>query len=298
MTRAGRRIAIAVTVVAGVTLILAPSAMARRTGLFADVGVLNSKGYNVSISAERWKRPRRHAKVFVTVQGSPIGGLALSSYQAPARLTRHHLRANLGDFGEINLRFHPTKRHHALRSEARLAPEPGVLAERLSRQLIGCGVSFGGPEGRFKGRIRFRGEDGYVRIRAHKARGSISSAELDCSNVKSGHGVALDAASGRLRFEADRYRRVHSGSLFVAKQKEKAGRVGITRIALAGAHKKAFSFDFNPNRAHVAPEGETMTGTADLTPSGQWTGSLAVSFPGAPDVPLAGPEFSARLGRF
>lgn len=295
--RSGRRywaIGTSALVVVATALVLSSIAEAHRTGLLGEVQVKASNGYEVFIDAVRWKHPRKPGKIFVTAENLDTFS-SWSTYEARARLTRHHLKANLGAFGRISLRYRPA-RGSQLAARAK-APEPGALFTKLNQQFNRCAVSIDGSTGRFKGRIRFRGEDGYTRVRAHKAHGFISPTTESCSDVKPQHGVALDAGSGSVRFEADRLRG-SKHALYLAKEKESAGRVAIARMALDGGPRSSFIYGVNPDRAHVAPGGETMTGSARLTPAGQWTGSLAVNFPGDPDVPLAGPEFSAQLGHF
>ena len=172
---------------------------------------------------------------------------------------------------------------------------------RFVDRLAGCGVGLNGTHGRFTGRIRFRGEDGYVRIRASRARGFISPATQGCSEGDPFHGVALDARSGSVSFEADHFRG-DPGALFLARARERVDNVRIQRYAIGGTpDADAFTYDHGLTTAHVAPppdRDEPFSGSADLIASGEWSGSLSVSFPGAPDIALAGAGFAARLGRF
>jgi hypothetical protein len=289
-----RRFAVAAAALATVAvtaLVGSASASAGRTGLYGEVEVKASNGYHVSIGAHRWKH--RRGKVSVVVRK----GYAWSMYTAHGRVSRHRLKANLGDFGRIRLRYHPKERRQAPSMRAPAMSVPGSLVNGLFQRLLGCGVSIDDTGGRFKGRIRFHGEDGYTRVRANRARGFISPATTGCSKIGPVHGVALDARSDSLRFEADRFRG-ESGALLLASEREDAGRVAIRRIAIEGGRKSWFTFDPNLTSAHLEPTGSAFVGTADLSSSNEWTGTLAASFPGDPSVPLAGPEFIAGLGRF
>lgn len=111
------------------------------------------------------------------------GSFALSSsvYVAHAKVTRHHLKADLGKFGKISLRYHARSQRQAMTAAASKAPKPGSIAARFFQRLLGCAVLFEPTKGVFKGRIRFRGEGGYTRVRAHRAHGTISPATLECS---------------------------------------------------------------------------------------------------------------------
>ncbi len=287
-----RGLGAAVVAVALAGLLFSPTALAKKTGLYAGVKVKTSNGYSAYISAERWKHPRRRGRVWVNIQK----GNALSSYMARATLTRRHLKANLGRFGEISLRYRQTNRHRALESKA-LESSGDPLANYLFQRLIGCAVIFDGATGQFRGRIRFRGEGGYTRVRAGRAHGFIEPATLNCSQPHVPHGVALDAGSGSLRFEADHFRG-QTGALFIAFQTEQVGAVTVRRLALDTGPEGSFTYAPDLSTAHVAPPKDAFSGSADFTSPEQWIGMLKTSFPGDPDLSLAGAQFTARLRRF
>jgi hypothetical protein len=283
-------------------LALSPSALAYKTGLYAHVGVKASNGYKIYIAAERWKHPRRRGKLWVTIQKKrrTVDSSVFSSesvYMTHAKLTRRHLKADLGKFGRISLRYHPGKRRQAMRALAPKAPEPGSIATTFFQRLLGCTVGSEVTRGVFKGRLRFRGEGGYTRVRARQTHGSISPATASCSKVKPSHGIGLDAKSGSVGFEADHYPH-DKNPLFFAEERDQVGRVAITRMAINVGGANSFTFPANLSTAHVALSKGPIAGSADLTSTNQWMGSLAASFPGAPHVPLAGLGFSARLGHF
>jgi hypothetical protein len=289
-------------VVALSALASSPSALAHKTGLWAHVGVKASNGYKIYIGAERWKHPLRRGKLWVTIQKKrrTVDSSVFSSesvYVTHAKLTRHHLKADLGKFGRISLRYHPGKQRQAMTPKASKAPQPGSIATRFFQRQLGCSVASEVTRGVFKGRIRFRGEGGYTRVRARQTHGSISSATAYCSKVKPSHGIALDAGSGPVRFEADHYPH-DKNPFFFAEERERVGRVAITRRAINVGGANSFTFPANLSTAHVAVSKGPIAGSADLTSTDQWTGSLAASFPGDPHVPLAGPEFSVQLGHF
>lgn len=293
MIQSSRRVALlacGVLVLSGMAI--TSSASAARRGLFGEIDLRGSNGYHVSIVAHRWTHPRSRGEVSLTVSKN----FGISSYTARGRLTRHRLKANLGSFGRIRVRYHPNARPTQA-EQLRAVPPSGSLINRYAQQFGGCAVSFDGSDGRFKGRIRFFGEDGYTRIRTRRARGFISAGTESCSKVKRVHGVALDAKSDSVTFEADHLRK-QRGAAFLAREREQAGPVTIRRLALGGGRGNSFTYDPGLNSAHVKPIADAFSGSADLASSGAWAGSLAVSFPGAPDVPLAGPGFEARLGRF
>jgi hypothetical protein len=87
---------------------------------------------------------------------------------------------------------------------------------------------------------------------------------------------------------------------FLALAVERAKGVDIIRIAGASAPSGDFVFDNAFSSATLTPPAPfsgsaIFQRNADGTIS--WAGSLAVSFPGMPDVPLVGPQFETTLGR-
>jgi hypothetical protein len=220
-----------------------------------------------------------------------------SLYTARAKLTRHGFEARLGRFGRIGVRFQEGARIDSI--EGVLAHRHGRLAKAFAPSgLILCDrISTSGWNGRFKGRIRFRGEDGYVRVRTRSAHGFMGTVGAKCGDGRQVHGVALDARSDGVRFEAMRVRPQWGSRGFLATEKEHVGEVEIRRLAYGFGPKSSFTFDPAFTSAHVEPPGPLFSGFADFASPTQWTGPLGVSFPGDPDVPLAGAGFSARLKR-
>jgi hypothetical protein len=88
--------------------------------------------------------------------------------------------------------------------------------------------------------------------------------------------------------------------LFLAVDERSEGSIAIVRHVLVTGTKAAFAVDDSLALASVTPPAPfSGTGSFLVGPEGvkSWTGSLAVSFPGALDVPLVGPPFRAQLVR-
>jgi hypothetical protein len=87
---------------------------------------------------------------------------------------------------------------------------------------------------------------------------------------------------------------------FLAMQASSEGSIGVLRLVSAPAPLSAFAVDDTLASAGVKPPAP-FKGKASLEhgPSGakSWTGSLSVSFLGAPHVPLTGSPFQTLLGR-
>jgi hypothetical protein len=221
-----------------------------------------------------------------------------SSYIARREPGDGAIRATFGDLGTIAMRFRPSG------AVTHSKPQNGCVG--ADRYTIHHGV--------FVGSLRFRGEGGYVSVKAHRVAGvSIAPPSLDCSGSGAA-GRALSSDAGRppvFRFEAG----FRSGTLaeffyaseegghaprYVATVEQTVGRLAIHRLAIARGRPRSFATDDALSFATIAPT-SPFAGTGSMTrgPTGAplWGGSLTVSFPGAPDVPLTGPLFKTRLSR-
>lgn len=266
-----------------------------RLHLVASFQVKGTHGYLVHVVAHRAptlgllaKSGPRVGKVTVKVKkatessSSFVGETA--SYSVPARFNKHRIRADLGQFGKVRLRFHKHPRYA-------LPP-----VRRPTEKRIGvCGGGGAYVPGMFRGVFRFRGESGYTGARTHRVHGRLRR-DFPPRCHGHDHGVALEARSGSTRFLA-----LQDGDLgataLVASRRERAGRVKIIRGAdrLTAADAGEFTFDQALTSAQVLPGGAPFTGTADYASPSNWAGSLAVSFPGEANVPLTGSGFTATL---
>jgi hypothetical protein len=158
-------------------------------------------------------------------------------------------------------------------------------------------------QGTFVGTIRFVGENGYTSIDLQEAIGSVGTpSEFFCvfgGPIPSGNWripTILDASTAKrhLMFEATQLR---PGEVeFTAAETSKVDGVSILRLATKTGRPSRFRFDRDLRTATVAPpapfSGTAMFRRGARRPSQRWSGSLAVSFPGEPNVPLAGDAFT------
>ena len=87
---------------------------------------------------------------------------------------------------------------------------------------------------------------------------------------------------------------------FDAEIEQSEGRLAIYRGAFIPASPLTFASDGALSFASVSPPAPfSGTGLLQRNPTGRrdWTGSLAVSFPGMPNFPLTGPQFRTSLAR-
>lgn len=244
---------------------------------------------------------------------------AAATYVVHGRVTASSIQASFGDRGRIAVRFHPSGRL------VRAGPRTG------------CGKSKGGAViarlGVFAGELSFQGEGGYASADVHRARGrSIDfAALLACLFRTSGTGrqvtlppprLPIDLhASGVPTHPSDRPKRTtliaehklplsrtlfgaqvrdQGRTRFVAVSQSSEGSIGIIRLVSVRGPESAFTFESSLAGATVVPPAPfSGRGTLERGLGGTkaWTGSLAVSFLGAPRVPLADPLFSTQLVR-
>lgn len=267
----------------------AASAAAGRFSLPASNGyrlTVTAFGYGATLRATRVKAPH------------PKHG-AWTDYIARASGGARRIDASFGELGRVRMRFHP-----------------GGLVTHGKRER-GCR----GPDrytyrhGVFVGSFEFRGEGGYTTVHTRRVKGTIASPSvLHCSGG-AGHsrqtagpkqpkpGFTYLEAGWRQGLTARYFYASREGGGAVAFQVgdyESRGRLGIYRAAIAHGPPPTFATDSALSFATVSPPAPfSSTGYLRREASGArtWTGSLAVSFPGAPDLPLTGPQFKTRLVR-
>lgn len=208
---------------------------------------------------------------------------------APARL-----QASFGRFGKISMRFRESKHRPWFGKKRR--------CHGTSRFVVRRGV--------FVGKFRFRGEDGYVAVHVHRAKGSISSLAPKCrrgDHHRSAAGssflfedpfsdlIAVDrngldstvfaaiSYRGRLEYFADREENRGRLAILRAAVVEARGELQLNEAVTAGRFTPGSPFH-GSGRYRAAPDGSTA-----------WSGNLSVDFPGAPRFPLAGPGYETLL---
>ena len=226
---------------------------------------------------------------------------ATTTYIARGVVSPTRLDASFGDLGRIAVRFRPSGR--VVRTKPRQhCKGPDRITSRL---------------GAFVGDIRFSGEGGYASADVHRVKGRVSSPiSLRCTPSVSKHegggsdSIGSQEQSLRLTLLGADWKTALSSTsfaavagfgdkaLFLADSEQSEGSVAIVRRAVAMASARTFSFDNALTLAGVTPPAPfSGTGSFQAGPDGakSWTGSLAVSFPGAENMPLSGPQFKVVL---
>jgi hypothetical protein len=228
-------------------------------------------------------------------------GRAWSTYIARGKVSPTAIDAGFGALGRVDMRFHPSaavtygKRHKHCIGADRYTIQPGV----------------------FVGSLRFRGEGGYTSANVHRVKGKVVTPRfLKCLDslfeefeqlphpkppkrkpkvtrlsafTRSGLTAMLFGASERA-----------GKAGYLAEIEQTIGSLGIFRGVFVHGSPATFAFDNALSFAGVTPPPPfSGSGSFQREPTGgkSWTGSLAVSFPGAPNVSLIDPRFKTQLTR-
>lgn len=294
----------------------APFGTGRRPVLI-ELSFENSDGYTIDVAGFRQTvalsvhRAKKH---------SPT-----STYLVHGEVTPTSIRASFGERGRIAVRFRPrADRSHP--DDACTTPEGGPI----NRTGVFVGnLSFHGEGGYTSARVH-RARGGSLDVTAlfaclraalqgHAGRSPAMFPASDLGLLKriagapqvpsvpthpaSGPKPTVLVADDKRSLSQTFFATLARGSrrpLFMATEEHSEGQIGIVRVALVRGPSAAFAVDDSLSLAGVtppAPFSGTATFQHGLAGAAGWVGSLAVSFPGAPDVPLVGPSFRAQLSR-
>lgn len=218
----------------------------------------------------------------------------MATYSVRGLSSTQRLRGRIGNLGRIAVRFEPTGRVD------RIEPPRGCEGRDA---VVTHGV--------FVGTIRFRGEGGYTRVDAHRAKGRVTtSPSWRCGSVPSIADLekrpvefsvlAASAPHQRVFFAATKTEEDLDLASFRGGTIESRGALRIERQALADEREGTFDFEPGLGAASVEPPAP-FRGTASFVrePDGltSWSGPLSVVLPGAGVVQLTGPTFSADLAQ-
>jgi hypothetical protein len=270
-----------------------------RHGAIAVLRLENRDGYEISVVAFG-----QTVALAVSRADNPS---AVTMYLAHGRVTPTSIRASFAARGRIALRLGSSSQ------ALRLPRHPGCA-------LPGHGVI--GRSGVYVGKLSFQGEDGYTSARAHRVKGTsidlraLSSCLTGLSRKRlaalppsvpthpsAGPKPTTLVADDKLPLARTVFAARAGGSSrsrFLATEEGSEGSLGVVRFVFVSGPRPAFAFDDALSFAGVTPP-PPFSGTATFQrgpgAGKSWTGSLAVSFLGAPDVPLTGSPFRAQLTR-
>jgi hypothetical protein len=223
-------------------------------------------------------------------------GNVAAAYLVRGRVNGDGIRARFGNLGEIAVDFEP------LGGERRRSNR----CMRRARTDIGF----------FRGRIQFRGEDGYTAVKESRALGLfVEPRPKRCNRSSAGSSAvrgpslntylsAISRQKGTVTSFALSRKRGNDLLSLTAVHEERRGAMQILRLSsttVGGANAFAASGPgVRPPFAFIAAP-KPFSGSAVLdagaAPGSQWTGTLAAWLPGAGKVALAGSEFATSFCR-
>lgn len=259
---------------------------------------LRTEGYELAVIGLRGVVAVEVSKIRSKGAGRKPRRGAITTYVAHGTATTNRIAASFGRFGEISVRFRPSGR---------------VVKSGRGKHCRGADRYTTRP-GVFVGRIHFTGENRYVQVRAKRAKGRIRRPlRLRCASppratAKSSRAVKGSAfappgvleAGWREPLAARELIALRLGArlLCFASTEESLGSMAEIRYAFAIAPARSFTENEALTAAKLKPPWPFAgTGKYAASPDGTrtWTGSLRASLPGAPGLPLTGPEFRVRL---
>jgi hypothetical protein len=275
-------------------LLAAPATALAGGGFDLRFHLLTGDGYKMTVGGY-------DATATLGVVKSTPGLHAWSTYVARGKVSPTAIHARFGALGRVDMRFQSSG---------------GVTHGRRHRHCIGPDRYTIRP-GAFVGSIRFRGEGGYTSAKVHRVKGKVVTPRiLRCfdslfDELEGGgqrHGAKNRPKVTRLYsfmrsgltaiFFAANERGGKAG--FVAEIEQTVGSLGVFRGVITRASPATFAFDNALSSAGVTPPAPfSGSGSFQRGPTGakSLTGSLAVSFPGATNVPLTDPRFKTQLTR-
>jgi len=276
-------------------LLAAPGSAMAAGGLDLRFQFTASDGYRIAVGG--------YGATAVINAAKPGGSSdrAWSTYVARGRVSPSAIEADFGALGRVDMRFRPSgdivhgKRHRHCVGPNRYTIQPGV----------------------FIGSVRFRGEGGYTSAKVHRVKGRVVKPRiLRCLDSfaerfeRSGQGKPAEekakvtrlSAFARSGLTAMLFGAQERGGKagYVAEIEQTVGSLGVFRGVFVRASPATFAADNALSSAAITPPAP-FSGSASFQrgPTGvkSWTGSLAVSFPGAPNVSLVDPRFHVQLSR-
>jgi hypothetical protein len=240
-----------------------------------------SNGYEIEVGTFREDKKRS----FVAI--SAANGPLRANYELRAELAPG-IHATFGSLGQLDISFQRRKRV-------------------VTHPEANCPWVF--EKGVFRGSFRFVGEGGYTMIEAVNPQGTQFRLPQGFCGFKDDRRArpflgleqrvlaAQSSEEGRVvSFNASQEAFVARPS-FHASLTEKVEGMDIERSAKTPGAKGSFA-STGTARGSVHPPAPFVGSALFRHPAGEpatWTGSLMVSFPGAPEVPLAGDAFTAKL---
>jgi hypothetical protein len=271
-------------------LVWAAPARARvdtETGAYSALHLHGTHGYSIFVLA----RPHEGSQpANVTVQA--VKGKSVATYQVPAKVTKSKIDADLGRVGRISVEFRPRGRfavaHIDCNPQARVRFQAGAWV----------------------GRIEFKGEEDFTRVKATRARKVFTPfLRIACPFVSDRVELGSELPGARLAALSKRKsswvglsaitNHPGGGLELSASMEEQRGRLSIYRGVQGFYPGSGFEFDQALNTAKLSPAGPFFSGSGTFSrfaePQNRWTGDLSVDLPGRSNTLLTGTRFDIGL---
>jgi hypothetical protein len=256
------------------------------TPFFRSGFVLKADGYKVGVSTFG-------SAVFLEVWKGRSGKRVQTAYLARGVARPERLQATFGNFGKVKMRFRES-RNRTWRNQVRTCRGANRFIKR---------------RGVFRGNLRFKGENGYVSLRVHRAKGVVVVQAPKCRHRRGGGfnlpfgnfsqpksallSIARDGVDATAFFAVEDRR----STLFFATDEESRGKLAIVRMAVLRRHSPIHTNESLTAASLSPPAPFHGTGRYRAAPDGSqaWFGGLSVNFPGQPRFPLTGEAFETFL---
>jgi hypothetical protein len=274
----------AATVATGFAMASAPVPRVATQGLFPPALSFQlpaSNGYRLSVVG---KPPLEGHPASVVINVSAKNKLVV--YSAPGAVTETSIKADLGDLGEISVNFQRSVQGMPFSCESR----------EMRRD-----------SGSYVGTIDFRGEEGFTRVDAATAPGSVEySRGAGCGLNQELVGHSVGEVMLRVHKEglgpqmSVRSSRPDAPARVWAFARERNHRISIERSTSMRIAGRDFTYDRFLRTATLHPPAPFAgSGRFDRSKEGRrWSGDLSVDLPGRSDVSLTSRSLRASLVRF
>jgi hypothetical protein len=262
----------------------------RPAPVFRSGFVAKADGYKFGVSTFG------SAVIFEVWRGGEEQG-TFTAYLARGVAAPQRLQATFGHFGKVSMRFR----------EPRNRPQSRKKVCRFGNLILK-------RRGVFVGNLRFKGENGYLSVRLHRAKGAVVTPAGRCKFRRRSHpstsfrelfsiffhpegvlfAIARDGVDSTSLLALEGKRK----SYLLASDEETRGKhLAIIRVASL-LKQSPLQANTALTAARLSPPAPFHgTGRYSAGPDGTntWSGNLSVNFPGAPRLPLTGPEFETFL---
>ena len=267
---------LAIGVVAASLVVVSPASAAKQK--FISLNTEGSNKYDLTVSSSK------KGTVFFTAFRKD----GTASYTTDGKASGEEIDAKIKGIADVEVQFEP-------KGDQQVDP-----ASEFESPGIKCTGKSKFREGKWVGKIEFKGEDGYTKVDERKAPGSVGTSTVECTgngggggNGQPGVGMSISGTVGGDSVSFFGQKKNSGGNATFNATLSGGGKgYTVTRSATAKGPESSLTVDVE-NQTGTASPPNPFSGTAKLE-SGVLSGTLAVKFPGA-TVDLTGNSFSGSV---